>query len=136
MNDKLAYEIIKASLRDDVIDTKSFFPREVSEVCLQALEKQMRTCEDCLHSGPLQISHNTVFCSSASQAAHTASPSRYFRTTKQATDVSAVCGHSDESQQKHFPQNAHSAHRTRRQTGSPAIPESPSRRTDHRKSHP
>ena len=39
MNDKLAYEIIKASLRDDLIDTKSFFPRAVREVCLKALEK-------------------------------------------------------------------------------------------------
>ena len=39
MNDKLAYEIIKASLRDDVIDTKLFFPREVREICLKALEK-------------------------------------------------------------------------------------------------
>ena len=29
---------------------------------IEALEKQMQTCEDCLHAGPLQISHNTVFC--------------------------------------------------------------------------
>ena len=33
------YEIIKSSLRDDLIDTKSFFPRKVREVCLKALEK-------------------------------------------------------------------------------------------------
>lgn len=39
MTNKEAYEIIKSSLRDDVIDTKSFFPRKVREVCLKALEK-------------------------------------------------------------------------------------------------
>ena len=39
MTNKEAYEIIKSSLRDDVIDTKSFFPREVREVCLKALKK-------------------------------------------------------------------------------------------------
>ena len=37
--DKLAYELIKSSLRNDLIDTESFFPREVREVCLKALEK-------------------------------------------------------------------------------------------------
>lgn len=37
--EKLAYELVKLSLRDDVIDTKSFFPRKVREVCLKALEK-------------------------------------------------------------------------------------------------
>ena len=50
--EKLAYELIKTL----------FLPREIKEVCLMALEKQMQTCEDCLHAGPLQISHNTVFC--------------------------------------------------------------------------
>ena len=39
MTNKEAYEIIKSSLRDDLIDTKSFFPRKVREVCLKALEK-------------------------------------------------------------------------------------------------
>ena len=39
MTNEEAYEIIKSSLRDDVIDTKSFFPRKVREVCLKALEK-------------------------------------------------------------------------------------------------
>ena len=39
MTNKEVYEIIKSSLRDDVIDTKSFFPRKVREVCLKALEK-------------------------------------------------------------------------------------------------
>lgn len=37
--EKLAYELIKSSLRNDLIDTESFFPREVREVCLKALEK-------------------------------------------------------------------------------------------------
>ena len=31
-------------------------------VAIEALEKQMQNCENCLHAGPLQISHNTVFC--------------------------------------------------------------------------
>ena len=61
MNDKLAYEIIKASLRDDFIGTKSFFPREVREVCLKALEKQMQTCEDCRHAD-LGPSNYAVYC--------------------------------------------------------------------------
>ena len=39
MTNEEVYEIIKSSLRDDVIDTKSFFPRKVREVCLKALEK-------------------------------------------------------------------------------------------------
>ena len=39
MTNKEVYEIIKSSLRDDLIDTKSFFPRKVREVCLKALEK-------------------------------------------------------------------------------------------------
>lgn len=39
MTNKEAYEIIKSSLRDDVIDTKSFFPRKVRGVCLKALKK-------------------------------------------------------------------------------------------------
>ena len=39
MTNKEVYEIIKSSLRDDVIDTKSFFPRKVREVCLKALKK-------------------------------------------------------------------------------------------------
>lgn len=39
MTNEEAYEIIKSSLRDDVIDTKSFFPRKVREVCLKALKK-------------------------------------------------------------------------------------------------
>ena len=37
--EKLAYELIKSSLRNDLIDIESFFPREVREVCLKALEK-------------------------------------------------------------------------------------------------
>ena len=37
--EKLAYELIKSSLRNYLIDTESFFPREVREVCLKALEK-------------------------------------------------------------------------------------------------
>ena len=39
MTNKEAYEIIKLSLRDDLIDTESFFPRKVREICLKALEK-------------------------------------------------------------------------------------------------
>ena len=39
MTNKEAYEIIKSSLRNDLIDIESFFPREVREVCLKALEK-------------------------------------------------------------------------------------------------
>ena len=61
MNDKLAYEIIKASLRDDLIDNKSFFSREVRKVCLQALEKQMQTCEDCRYAD-LGPSKYAVYC--------------------------------------------------------------------------
>ena len=39
--EKLAYELVKSSLRNDLIDIESFFPREVREACLKALEKQI-----------------------------------------------------------------------------------------------
>ena len=35
---------------------------EAIEMAVEALETQMQNCENCLHAGPLQISHNTVFC--------------------------------------------------------------------------
>ena len=53
MTNEEVYEIIKSSLRDDVIDTKSFFPRKVRGACLKALEKQIPkkpinlTCPTC-----------------------------------------------------------------------------------------
>lgn len=51
--EKLAYELVKSSLRNDLIDIESFFPREVREACLKALEKQIPkkpinlTCPNC-----------------------------------------------------------------------------------------
>ena len=50
-NEKLAYELIK----------NLFLPREIREVCLKALEKQMQTCEDCRHAD-LGPSNYAVYC--------------------------------------------------------------------------
>ena len=44
------------------IDTEENYMLMPLADLVEALEKQMQNCENCLHAGPLQISHNTVFC--------------------------------------------------------------------------
>lgn len=41
MTNEEVRNIVEVSLRDDLIDTKTFFPRVVREKCLEALEKQI-----------------------------------------------------------------------------------------------
>ena len=79
MTNKEAIEMFKAIMKaeidrlpshydeevdDDVYDSTSRVDEllQLNKIVSKALEKQMQNCGNCLHAGPLQISHNTVFC--------------------------------------------------------------------------